>query len=46
MRPRLYKKTLDTGDIGLTTDNLPEGEKVDFRNWFGGERCDLPWNWR
>jgi len=42
MRPRLYKKTLDTGDIGLTTDNLPEGEKVDFRNWFGGERCDLP----
>lgn len=42
MRPRLYKKLLDTGDTGLTSDNLPVCEKIDLKNWFGLERYNLP----
>ena len=42
MRPRLYKKILDTGDIGVTSDNLPAGEKIDLKNWFDREKYNLP----
>jgi tRNA (guanine-N7-)-methyltransferase len=42
MRPRLYNKLLDTGNIGLTTEDFPPDEKIDFKNWFGQERYNLP----
>jgi tRNA (guanine-N7-)-methyltransferase len=42
MRPRLYKKILDTGDVGCTSEYLPICEKIDLKNWFCQERYNLP----